>query len=162
MKAILHIVTIGALGMLLLAVPLLANVYVDALVTGWVDVVSEATEIQETPDTGYTVFINADLHPDAKVLADWETFFSGEDAPLIMEDISCRVIEGDEIGMDVAWSLQSRLPANRMRIRAEEGVLAFSKAEAGWFDVMVVSDECAEMYCAFTLEDNENIVVVHR
>ena len=127
-----------------------------------IDVVSSATEIQDAPSGRYTILINRDKHQNADVLADWVAFFSGEDAPLIMEDVRCVALEGDAAGIEMATSLQSRLPENQMKLTVQDAVLGLSKADAGLFDVIVMSDEMAEALSAQTVYASGNVEVVRR
>lgn len=134
-----------------------------ALFGGSADLVSSASTIQAAPDGTYTIFINAKLHKDPKVLNDWVTFFTGaEDAPLIMEDVSAVVARGDAGGKEMAESLQSRLAEHQMTLRDEEGPFALSKALAGMFDVLIMSDGAAALYSAELLNDRPDVVVIHR
>lgn len=162
-RIVAHIVTI-ALGLLLfLGGPLLAHVNVGALLAGGTDLVSSATTIQAAPDGRFYILINGTRHPDKKVLADWVTFFEDKEAaPLIMEDVSCVVCEGDAPGLDMATSLQSRLAENQMKLRTEQGVLAVSKAEAGLFDVLVVSEAAYDNYGVQSIADRDDVVVIER
>ena len=162
MKVVWHIVAIVVLLGVFVALPFLSSINMEALRAGETDAVSSATAAIDAPGGSDTIFINTDEHPDKEVLADWETFFSGEDAPLIMEDITCVAVKSDPEGIEMAKSLQSRLPENRMTLRLEDGVLALSKAEAGKFDTMVMSEETANIFEAETLYDNPNVVVIHR
>lgn len=141
----------------------LTHADVVSLVRPQTDLVSSATTIQETPDGSYYILINKAHHPNEKVLADWITFFEDrEAAPLIMEDISCVVCEEDAPGLEFAESLQSRLAENQMRLRTEEGVLAVSKADAGVFDAMVVSQMAYDAYGVESVAGNPNVVVIER
>lgn len=162
MRVVWHIVVVVALLGAFVALPFFSSVNVKALESGDFNAVSSATAAVDAPDGHYTILINADRHTDKEVLADWMAFFSGEDVPLIMEDISCVAIESDPAGIEMAKSLQSRLPENRMTLRLENGVLALSKAEVGKFDTMVMSDDVADLFEATTLNDNPNVVVIHR
>ena len=165
MRAFAHIATIAVLLGVFLGVPLglFGNVAkITAFAEGQVDAVSGATEILEEPSGHFTVLINSDLHTDAEVLGNWETFLAGDPAPLIMEDVTCVAVEGDAAGIELAQQLQSRLPANQMKVRIEQGVLAMSKAEAGRFDIMVLSDEMAAALGASTLYGLPFVDVIHR
>ena len=157
-----HILTVGILAAVFLAIPLGSSGAFSALAGGGVDAVSSATTILAAPSAHCTIYINPGEHPDKSVLADWETFFSGKDAPLIMEDISCVALEGDATGIEMAQSLQSRLPENRMKLRIEQGVLALSKAEAGRYDTMVISDDMAAALGADAFMGGSDAVVIHR
>lgn len=162
MKAFGHIVCIAALALVLIGVPvaLYANPAVFTAETP--DAISSATTIQEAPSGHFTIYINERMHAKKDVLADWETFFRGEDAPLIMEDITCIALAADPAGVDMAKSLQSRLPENQMKLRTEEAMIALSKAEAGVFDCLVMSDEAVAANDASRLESLGFVKVVHR
>jgi hypothetical protein len=62
----------------------------------------------------------------------------------------------------MAQRLASRLPANQMKVRAEDGILMVSKAEVGRFDIMVLSDETAAALDVTELASDPNVEVVHR
>lgn len=158
-----HIVTVVALLVAFVAVPAWrAGVDVGALLSGTSDLVSSATTIQEAPSGTYTILINHDRHTDDETYAHWLDFLAGNDVPLIMEDVSCVAFAGDAPGIEMANSLASRLPANQMRVRVEDGTLALSKAEVGRFDIIVISDEAAQRYGASTLANKPFVGVVHR
>ena len=109
----------------------------------------------------YMVFINRELHDKAGTTGDWEKFFSfSDDVPLIMEDITCKVVQFDSEGLDTARKYQARLPENQMIIEQEAGVMLLSKAELGRFDVMIMSEAAAKSYSAQTLYDKENILTI--
>lgn len=164
MKALAHFITIAVAAAVLVGVPFaaFANAQAIAASASGVDLVSSATTIQEAPSGHYTIMINRAKHVDSKVLGDWVTFFSGEDAPLIMEDISCVVIAEDPAGIEMAESLQSRLPANQMTVRVEGATMALSKADAGLFDVIVMSDEVAQAYGADSIVSSQDVEVINR
>lgn len=125
-----------------------------------VDAVSSASVILDAPSCEYVVLINRNLHTNAEKLDQWITFFSGGDAGVIFEDISCAVADGDAGGADMARSLQSRLPENQMRIQKENGTLLLSRADFGKFDVILLSQEYAQATDAATAY-GENVEVVH-
>ena len=140
-----------------------ACVDVGSLAGTGVDVVSSASAIQAAPDGQFYILINRDRHPDEEVLADWVVFFEDrEAAPLIMEDISAVVCEGDEAGLEMATSLQSRLAENQMTLRVEQAVLATSKVRAGLFDAMVVSEAVLDAYEMGDVCDQADVVVIER
>jgi len=162
MRVFAHIATVVALLLAFVGLPAwLGGVNVSALLPG-VDAVSAATAIQDAPSGSYTILINRDLHTNDEVLGHWLDFLAGKDVPLIMEDVSCVALEGDVAGIEMANSLASRLPANQMKVRVENGVLVLSKAEVGRFDIMVMSDETAEAFGASTTYDLPFVEVVHR
>ena len=164
MRLIPHIATMAIAAAVLLVVPFAAFANVDAMAgkLSGVDTVSSATAIQDAPSGKYTILINRDKHANAEVLADWVTFFSGEDALLIMEDIDCMALAGDPGGIEMAESLMSRLPENQMKLTVSDPVLALSKADAGMFDAIVMSDEVADAMSAGTVSANQNVEVVRR
>ena len=160
----LHLITFGLAAAVLLGVPvaMFADFNAIGAKAQGVDAVSSATVLQDAPSGHYTIAINRDKHPNADVLADWVTFFSGKDAPLIMEDIECMALEGDAAGIEMAASLQSRLPENQMKLTVVDAVLGLSKADAGLFDVLVMSDEMAAFLSAETVAASGNVEVVNR
>ena len=48
----------------------------------------------------------------------------------------------------MADSFRSRLPENQMRIDEEDGALLLSRADAGLFDILILSREAAELLAA--------------
>ena len=163
MRVFGHIACICALVLAFFGVPCwLGGVNLTALVSGSTDLVSSATAIQEAPSGHYTIFVNKNLHTDEEVLGLWKDFFAGKDVPLIMEDVTCVTANGDTAGIEMAQSLASRLPANQMKVRTEDGTLAISKAEVGRFDIMVLSSETAASLDTTSLERDSNVEVVYR
>lgn len=108
------------------------------------DTVTSASVILDKPSGEYVVLINKDIHSDESKLNDWITFFSGGEITYIFEDIACSVPNGDIGALSMAESYQSRLPENQMRIDKEESTLLLSRADAGKFDIIVMSKEFAE------------------
>lgn len=161
MKVLGHIAVIAVLLLALVGAP--AAYYGDfsKLLSPDLDTTSAATAIQDAPSGHYTIAINRDRHASS-VLPDWVSFFSGEDAPLIMEDIACVALAGDLSGIEMAQSLQSRLPENQMKLRVEDAILALSKAESGNFDALVISDEAASAYGASSLYKLDFVEVINR
>ena len=138
---LMHFLIVAAGTALLLGIPLERTGAFAFLRGGAPDAVSSASVILDAPDGSFLILINEKLHPDEKALADWIDFFSGEEEELtvIFEDISCSVAEGDADALELAESFQSRLPENQMVIREEEATLLFSRADAGKFDILIVS-----------------------
>lgn len=158
-----HIATVCAALLLFVGVPVARHVNVGAVLGAGTDLMSSATTIQAAPDGRFYILINADRHPNKDVLDDWVVFFEDKEAaPLIMEDVSCVVCEGDAAGLEMATSLQSRLAENQMKLRTEQGVLAISKADAGVFDVMVLSEAAYDSYGAESIANQDNVVVIVR
>ena len=88
------------------------------------------------PSGEFLVLLNTAKHPDAKNLALWEQLFTGDEAPVIFEDITCLTAAPDSGGNEMAQSCRSRLPENQMTVHAIDATLLFSKAEAGqWITV---------------------------
>ncbi len=165
MRAFAHIATIAVLMGVCLGIPFAAfgdMSKVASIAQGRPDVVSSATVIQEEPSGHYTIIINRDLHTDAEVLGHWEMFLAGDDAPLIMEDVTCVALEGDAGGLELANQLASRLPANQMKVHIENSALALSKADNGIFDIIVMSDEMADATGASSVCDKPFADVIHR
>ena len=163
MRAFGHIACICALLFAFFGVPCwLGGVSPAALMPGGADLVSSATTIQAAPSGHYTILVNTRLHTNAEVLELWKDFLAGKDVPLIMEDVTCVTAAGDAAGIQMATSLASRLPANQMKVRTEDGTLAMSKAEAGRFDIMVLSNEMAQSLDTSALEADAQVEVVRR
>ena len=128
------------------------------------DAVSSATA--QTVSAGdmegkWVVLINRELHDQADTTADWQKFFTFSDnVPLIMEDITCKVAEGDSSGIETAKKYQARLPENQMKIVQEAGAMLVSKAELMRFDVIILSEAAANTYSAQTLYEINNILKI--
>ena len=123
------------------------------------DVVSGATmKLPEQPSGEFVILINESLHGDT--LSDWQKFFSGEDLPVIFDDISCLTAEGDVTGILLAERMQAQLPENQMRLRSENPTLLVSKAEAGLIDVAVFSKEMADALKLNSSGQMEGVAVI--
>ena len=128
------------------------------------DAVSSATA--QTVSAGdmegkWVVLINRELHDQAGTTADWQKFFTFSDnVPLIMEDITCKVAEGDSSGIETAKKYQARLPENQMKIVQEAGAMLVSKAELMRFDVIILSEAAANTYSAQTLYEINSILKI--
>ena len=140
MNWIRHIIIVTLALVILVGLPVVKFGYPARLISG-ADTISSATVIVEAPSGGYVALINKDIHTDPDKLKQWETFFSGGEIDYIFEDLSCMVAASDENGLEMAKSLQSRLPENQMNLRIEDSTLLFSKVFYGFFDVVVISDE---------------------
>ena len=163
MRVASHIACVVALLAAFLGLPAWqGGVDVLALMSGGPDLVSSATTIQAAPDGHFVIFVNTALHTDVEVLSLWQDFLAGKDVPLIMEDVTCVTARGDVAGIEMADSLASRLPANQMKVRTEDGVLAISKAEVGRFDIMVLSEDAAASLDTSALEADPLVEVVRR
>ncbi len=127
--------------------------------TGGVDAVTSASVILDAPSGSYLVLINTTCHTDDETLATWVTFFSGGEVDYIFEDVVCTVASVDTGAVDMAESLQSRLPENQMRIESENQTMVLSRLDYSKFDVLVMSAE----FAATTLDSldfGEDILVV--
>lgn len=161
MRAVKHIAVI--LMALLLTLGLPAAMYLDipALLQGKtaIDDASGATiELPAQPSGEFIVFLNRQKHMDTT--GQWELFFRGGDAGVIMSDVDCRVAAADTAAMQLARRYQLRLPENQMKLKTENGLLLISKAEVGLFDAIVMSKEMADRYQADTLWQRPDIILV--
>lgn len=146
---------------LILGVPFMNTDYFKALISdGEVDSVSSASVVIEKPSGNYIVLINLEKHTNEENLSLWHDFFEGKDVSFIFEDIECTVASNDSNGITMAESFRSRLPENQMKIKPEDATLMLSKAEYNKFDVIIISEEIADMFTAETLFDIENIDVI--
>lgn len=145
MNKVRHVAVVSAALFLFLGVPALLYVDVHALAAGTVDTVARATmELPDQPSGEFVVLMNTALHEDTA--RQWEVFFSGGDAGVIMSDIRCMVADADEAGIQLAERFQARLAENQMQIKRENGLLLASKTEHGLFDVVILSREMADAY----------------
>lgn len=106
------------------------------------DVTQASMVLPDQPSGDFLVLINSDLHSDT--LADWKTFFTGDELPVIFEDVNCLVSQGDVTGQQLAERFLAQLPENQMVLRSENPVLLASKAETGYIDIAVFSQEMAD------------------
>ena len=124
------------------------------------DAISSATiKLPEQPSGEFLVFINSTLHGDT--LSDWEKFFSGEDLPVIFDDIRCISANGDATGIQLAERFQAQLPENQMTLRTENPTLLISKIEKGYIDVAVISGEMADALSFNKFGLTDDITVIH-
>ncbi|MBR1691735.1 MAG: hypothetical protein IJ711_03050 [Lachnospiraceae bacterium] len=155
MRILKHILIVITSLFLILGVPFLRSDYFAAQIGGSdADAVSSASLILEQPSGAYVVLINRQRHTDTEKLETWIDFFEGREVSYIFEDISCIVAKGDVQGLEMARSFQSRLPEHQMTVRQEDGILLLSKAEAGKYDIIIMSKEAADAYDARTLYRN--------
>jgi len=148
MRWMKHVLLCAAGVLALLGLPFTQTSRFRQLLSGDTDAVSSASVVLDQPSGSYIVMINEAEHPDAENLAKWKQFFRGEDMGFLFEDISCSVAKGDAGALDLARSFQSQLPENQMSVRPEEATLLFSRADAGKFDILIVSQEFADIYHA--------------
>ncbi|MBQ7371635.1 MAG: hypothetical protein IJW67_07105 [Blautia sp.] len=164
MKGIRHMLWIVGLLTVFLVIPCFAFTDIPALavnrLSGNVDGISSSSIVLDAPSGHYVVLINTDRHTDKETLDLWLDFFAGKEIPIIFEDISCVVAQQDAPGMEMAIACQSRLPENQMTIRQEDGLMMVSKAEEGGFDILILSEEIADVYSVSTLYEKENVKVV--
>lgn len=114
--------------------------------------------LPEQPSGEFVVLINEKLHPDT--MEDWTRFFTNQPVEVIMEDISCMVVAGDQSGEQLADRYQARLAEHQMTIRRENPIMAASKADCGRFDVMILSREIAEGYRFSTALDDQDVSLI--
>lgn len=127
-----------------------------------IDAVSSASVIVEQPSGNYLVLMNLDKHGNADAMEQWRLFFSGsDDYDVIFEDVVCTVASSDPNGRTMAESFRSRLPENQMKVKSEDATLMLSKAEYGKFDVIVMSEEVADLYTASQLYDKGSVEVMY-
>ena len=143
---------------LLLILPLLRSEAFGAYLSGAEDAVSSASLVLEEPSGEYLIFLNKERHQ--KNLELWEQFFRGEDIGIVFEDLICTVPSGDLGALEMARSLASRLPENQLRVVSEDGVLLFSKADLGRYDVICVSKELGEIYGAAELMERDGVKAI--
>ena len=160
MNIVRHILVVTAGTAVLLGVPFLTSDYFKELVNGDADAVSGASVVIDKPSGKYDVIINLDKHTDSENLELWRSFFKGEEVSFIFEDIKCTASQNDAGGIQLAENYMTRLPENQMTFSTEDPTLMLSKAEHGKFDVIVISEEIADIYKASTLYDMDNIEVI--
>lgn len=109
----------------------------------------------------WVVLINRAIHDKSGTTADWQKFFTFSDnVPLIMEDITCKVAQGDSGGIETAKKYQARLPENQMKIVQEACTMLISKAELMRFDVIILSEAAANACRAQTLYGRNDILTI--
>ena len=155
-----HIILDAAALFLTLVLPFVASDTGRRILSGETDAVSGASVILDQPSGEYLVLINTARHRNAENLALWETFFTGDDAPVIFEDITCLTAAPDSGGNEMAQSCRSRLPENQMTLRKEDITLMLSKAGYGLFDVIMMSKEVYDAYGAAAFTDEEKMVII--
>lgn len=159
-RLIRQVLTVALALAVTLGIPAARSDGLKAAVSGEHDAVASATVETDQPSGEYYVLINLDRRPDSESVSFWETFFSGGEVGFIFEDIECSVAKSDPSGLELAQSFQSRLPENQMKIKTEDSVLLFSKADHGKFDILVLSAETADAYNAYTAFERDNVRVI--
>ena len=142
MKRLAHIGAVMLALFVTLGFPALAYVDFPALL-GAVDAVSRATmELPEQPSGDFVILLNRGRH--SGTAEDWVTFFSGGETDVIMDDVVCLAAQGDATGVQLAERFRSRLAENQMTVRTVNPTLLASRADAGVYDVVIVSAEMAD------------------
>ena len=157
MKRVLHGLLLALVTLAVLILPY--RIFIGPIPTPWrggVDAVTSPSVIIDAPSGEYLVLLNEEKHKKYNTVEDWAEFFSGESL-VIMDDVSCEVMNADVGGIDMANSYRSRLPENQMKVRTENPTLLVSKAEAGYVDVVVMSREMAEALSLAAEDELEGI-----
>ena len=154
-----HVLITLTLLLIIIGIPVYKTGYFQSRY-GKSDAISSASVVIEQPSGAYVVLINSGLHPDKDNLSTWEHFFRGEDIDFLFEDISCVAARGDDAGIELARSFQSRLPENQMSVREEDISLMLSKAACGKFDVIIMSKELSAAYNALEGIDTETVRII--
>ena len=126
-----------------------------------VDAISGASlDVPDQPSGVYFVFVNKIYHP--KTLEEWQKFFEEKPVDVIMEDISCQVLNSDSSGFELAQRYQARLAENQMKLKTEDATLVASKIENACFDVAIVSKDFSDIFSlekVFTDPDVQTIMI---
>lgn len=157
MKMIRHILIVCISILIIMGIPLFFTSGFQKWLNNDPDALSSASVILDQPSGNYVIFINEAVHPNKENLETWKKFFKGEEISFLFEDITCYIATGDGPGLMMAQSYQSRLPANQMILKMEDGTLMISKAEHGIFDIMILSKEMADNLHVETLDMNSVI-----
>ena len=164
LRVLRHIGIIAAGVILMIGVPLWCTGYITSLFSDSADVVSSASVVLDQPSGEFVVLINKELHKNQENLDKWIKFFSGDVAEdeilVIFEDVSCSVAETDSTGVDLAESFRSQLPENQMQVKQEDVTLVASRADNGFFDILVMSKEFADAYSLETAY-GDNVQVIN-
>ena len=123
------------------------------------DAVTSASVVIAQPSGNYLICLNTAKH-SAENLRLWTQLFTEPEAPVIFEDISCLTARSDIGGQTMADSFRSRLPENQMKVQAIDGTLLLSKADAGLFDLVILSQEAAEAYGAESLAEQDGVLLL--
>ena len=152
-----HILIVVLALVLLAGVPIARNFDLFAKGDGS-DAVTQATvELPDQPSGDFIVLLNTSIHQDT--IDDWTAFFTGEDMPVIFEDIKCLTAKGDVTGQQMAERFQLQLPENQMELRSEDATLLASKSEAGYIDAAVFSSEMADAI-SLDVGDGSGVAVI--
>ena len=159
MNRLMHIGVVVLALFVTLGIPALAYVDFSVLFGGAADAVTRASmELPEQPSGEFVILLNAEKHRDTA--EQWRSFFSGAEGDVIMDDVACLAAEGDAAGVQLAERLQARLAENQMTVRRVNPTLLASRADAGAFDVAIVSSEMAALLALDTAYGRDQTVVV--
>ena len=137
-----HVIIVTVLIVMLVVIPVTSHFDFFGAAGGTDDTTGASLEVPAAPDGEFIILVNNALHADS--MADWEVFFSGEDLPVIFDDIECLVASGDPAGSELAERYRIQLPENQMTVRTEDGTMLASKAEAGLVDIAIFSEAMAD------------------
>jgi len=158
MKRWTHIGAVTLALFVTLGIPALAYVDFPAL-SGVVDAVSRASmDLPEQPSGNFVILLNRTRH--SGTAEDWATFFSGGETDVIMDDVACLAAQGDATGVQLAERFRSRLAENQMTVRTINPTLLASRADAGVYDVAIVSEEMAEALTLSTAYERAETAVI--
>ena len=115
-------------------------------------------ELPDEPSGEFVVLINESIHSDS--LDQWEKFFTGKEVEVIFDDINCLVSKGDAAAIQMATVYLATLPENQMTLDTEDPTLLASKAESGYADVAVFSEEMADAI-GFDADNVTNMKVIY-
>ena len=157
-KVFLHIIIVLAGVFVLLGIPFFSTEFFRNMISG-TDATTSASVVLEAPSGEFVVMINDSLHEDTSAV--WADFFMGSDYQNLFEDIDCWVAQGDTAAYELAKSYASKLPENQMTVKVENALFMLSRADAGSFDVIIMSQEYAKSYDASTVyKDNVTVLTV--
>ncbi|MBQ6505667.1 MAG: hypothetical protein IJI57_17305 [Flexilinea sp.] len=121
-----------------------------------VDAISGATlDVPDQPSGVYYVFVNKNYH--SKTLEEWQNFFEEKPVDVIMEDISCQVLNSDSSGFELAQRYQARLAENQMKLKTEDAALVASKIENAFFDVAIISKDFSDIFALENVFTDPNV-----
>lgn len=160
MKRLTHIVAVAAALFVTLGIPALA--YVDfSVVFGGdaADAVTRASmELPERPSGNFVILLNSEKHDGTA--EQWRGFFSGEEGDVIMDDVACLAARGDVTGVQLAERFRARLAENQMTVKQVDPTLLASRADAGVYDVVIVSAEMADALGLSTAYERAETAVI--
>ena len=77
-----------------------------------------------------------------------------------MDDVACLAAQGDATGVQLAERFQARLAENQMTVRTINPTLLASRADAGVYDVVIVSEEMADALTLSTAYERAETAVI--